>query len=236
MQKGEPWESSLLHGGQRTCRSLTATSSKRRKVGSPAKGSFRLVRVTLYVLLLKSVIPVERKNGWQLAGETGKVLEGNQHDCPGRNAHMAFCTRRALLCETRKEPSELGSFLCCCGDQWRGSGPPARESGCGAALEVRSHMMCPPDMLVAATVGGRRQNWATEGYNGPGCQASCKGVRRLVAVVERAGSATGTAAGGRSIGDIVDSMCQVIRAVGTRDVVANHAALAGRGGPGRGER
>ena len=95
-------------------------------------------------------------------------------------------------------------------------------------------MMCPPDMVVAAIVGWRRQNRATGGYHGSGLQASCKGVRRLVAVVEGAGAAA--AAGGRGRGDIVDSMCQIIRAVGARDVVANHAALAGRGGPGRGER
>src|SRR5579859_5576682 len=111
-----------------------------------------------------------------------------------------------------------------------------RDHSDWSGLDVRFYMMCPPDVLVAATVGWWRQNRATEGYSGSGLQASCKGVRWLVAIVERAGATASAATGGRSISDIVDPMCQVIRAVGARDVVANHATLAGRGSPGRGER
>src|SRR5579872_6647529 len=51
--------------------------------------------------------------------------------------------------------------------------------GMQEALEVRLHVMCPPDMIVAATIGGRRQNRAVGGHNSSGYQASREGVGRL---------------------------------------------------------
>lgn len=119
-----------------------------------------------------------------VVGELAPTLQGDELESP-------HCLRKIFLSSQRPPEEAEGGAL---GDQYQARSalrdqegaertrlllllrerslarkwPPARDSGSGAALEVRFHLLCSPDMVVAATIGGRRQNRATGGYHGSG--------------------------------------------------------------------
>src|SRR4029079_12010751 len=86
-----------------------------------------------------------------------------------------------------------------------------------------------PQVLRIRPPIAREQDWVVRARERPSRLAASKGGYPLHTMIERAGGAAGAAGCGGDRGK--DSVRQAIRAVGSRDVVTDHAALAGGGSP-----
>lgn len=87
-----------------------------------------------------------------------------------------------------------------------------------------------PEAVRVGTAVAAEQHLVRSAGERAACQARGKCVDRRTTVVERR---TACCACGGCVRSAEDAVGQVIRAVGGRDIVTNHAALAGRRGPSR---